>query len=78
MNMVFKTLVAAIAAIALIACEDKPETAGEKVDKVIEETKDVVEDTKEKVSDVADEVEDELDDACEKIKEEVDAKDKDC
>ncbi len=78
MNTVYRVFIAAIATFGIMACEDKPETPGEKVDEVIEETKGAVDDAKDKVTDVADEVEDEIDDACEKIKEEVDAKDKDC
>lgn len=78
MNTFYKALIAVIASLGLAACADKAETPGEKVDKAIEETQDVVEDAKDKVTEVADEVEDEIDDACENLKEEVDAKDKDC
>lgn len=67
------------AVLSLGACSDnKAEKTGEKIDKVISNTKDAAKDAGDKAKEVATDAGNAIEDACEDAKEKLDAKDTDC
>ncbi|ARD44286.1 hypothetical protein [Colwellia sp. PAMC 21821] len=73
------TLITFVAVFGLAACsDDKAETAGEKVDKMVHDAGNAVEDAGDKVGDMATDAGNAIEDACEDAKEGVNAKDTDC
>ena len=73
------TLITFVAIFGLAACSgDKAETAGEKVDEMVQDAGNAIEDAGDNVDDMANDAGNAIEDACEKAKEGVKAKDTDC
>ncbi|ASP47755.1 hypothetical protein [Cognaticolwellia beringensis] len=73
------TLITLVTVLGLAACsDDKAETAGEKVDEMVQDTGNAIEDAGDKAGDMATDAGNAIEDACEKVKEGVKAKDTDC
>ncbi|MCU4675847.1 hypothetical protein N7931_09390 [Catenovulum sp. 2E275] len=72
-NLLVQMALVSTAVFALSACEEKPKTAGEKLDSMIESTKDAAKDasdkTKEMAEDASDKAKEMAEDACEKTNE---------
>ena len=65
------TILITFAMLGLSACEDKPKTAGEKLDSFLESSSDAAKEATEKAKQMAKE-------ACEKAKEKMETADQDC